>query len=85
MSPQNNSPRPKRLLEQVRELGVINGIAMAKKPERVPIVLTLEEHIKVAQRLMESDRDGGFGEVSMPQSVVRKYPILMCFSAVVQQ
>ena len=125
------------------ELGVVNGVAMAKKPERVPIVLTveevsavlqrmkgrdwlmaslmygaglrlmecvqlrvqsidfgyrqitvyngkgakdrfvplpdslipaLEEHIKVMRRLMESDRADGFGEVSMPESLVRKYP-----------
>jgi len=42
--------------------------------EFVSLIERLQEQIRASERLLAGDLAAGFGEVSMPESLVRKYP-----------
>ena len=59
-----------------RQVRVHNGKGAKDRFVPLPEALVpgLQEQIRASERLLASDRSAGFGEVSMPESLVRKYP-----------
>lgn len=59
-----------------RQITVHNGKGAKDRFVPLPEALApgLQERIRASERLLASDRSAGFGEVSMPESLVRKYP-----------
>jgi integron integrase len=59
-----------------RQITVHNGKGAKDRFVPLPEALVpgLQEQIRASQRLLASDLSAGFGEVSMPESLVRKYP-----------
>jgi integron integrase len=59
-----------------RQITVHNGKGAKDRFVPLPEALTpaLKEQIQGSERLLASDLADGFGEVSMPESLVRKYP-----------
>jgi hypothetical protein len=59
------------------ELPWMDGVVRAKRPQRVPVVLTENEvraHLARVRALHERDLAEGFGEVHLPFALARKYP-----------
>jgi integrase len=59
-----------------RQITVHNGKGAKDRFVPLPEALVpgLQEQIRASERLLASDLSAGFGEVSMPESLVRKYP-----------
>ena len=66
-----------------REIGELNDLIRAKRPARLPVVMTvlpervmprLREKIAVSLALHRNDLAKGYGEVELPGALVRKYP-----------
>jgi integron integrase len=59
-----------------RQITVHNGKGAKDRFVPLPEALVpgLQEQIRASERLLASDRSAGFGEISMPESLVRKYP-----------
>ncbi len=59
-----------------RQITVHNGKGAKDRFVPLPeaLIPSLKERIQGSERLLESDLAAGFGEVSMPESLVRKYP-----------
>src|SRR6266480_3762644 len=68
-----------------RELAWLDGLHRATRPPRLPVVLTRDEverllaalfaaHLARVKSLHARDLEAGFGEVSLPYALARKYP-----------
>jgi len=59
-----------------RQITVHNGKGAKDRFVPLPeaLIPALQEHVRASERLLASDLAAGFGEVSMPESLVRKYP-----------
>jgi integron integrase len=59
-----------------RQITVFNGKGAKDRVVPLPesLIASLKEQIAESARLLEADLADGFGEVSMPEALVRKYP-----------
>jgi len=79
VSPQNQTLAAllflyKHVLEQ--PLDRIEGVVRARKPKRLPAVLTqpLQDHLRRVREQHEADLKGELGRAPLPDALVRKYP-----------
>jgi site-specific recombinase XerD len=59
-----------------QEFGQLEGVERAKRPERLPVVLTRQEVQRVLAGMSgtQSDLTAGYGRVFLPYALSRKYP-----------